>query len=171
MSETRILDPEFIDLEKTRVKFKIVNSDGFVTVAELTVPPNRQAGVNAYWDRIVAEFDIEEMRRKRNEQEVRVKRQQEFDKKRREGKEENDRLIALFNKKMKLFNLPVIANASNEIKAAIRRSPDENFLNFIYFESLRKIMVDNNFSYSDLLDYLEQLEEESQQSPNEQPAS
>lgn len=153
----KLLDPEFVDLEKTTIRFKIVR-DGITTVAELKVPANRERGVNPYWDRIMDEHDVDELRRRRNELENRRRKQAEFEQKKREGKMENDRLVDLFNKKMKLFNLPVIANADDDTKAAIRRSPNTEFLNFVYYESLRKHMQDNNWTIAQLLDYLEEQE-------------
>jgi len=152
--DTQIKDPEFVDLEKTTVRFKIIR-DGITTVAELKVPENRQRGINPYWDRIMDEFDVEAMRLQRNEKEVRARKLAEFDQKKREGREENERLVALFNKKMQMFNSSIFSDADDITKAAIRRSPSQDFLNFIYYDTLRKHMLDNNLTYIDLLELLE----------------
>lgn len=151
---TQIKDPEFVDLEKTTVRFKIIR-DGVTTVAELKVPETREKGINPYWDRIMDEFDVEAMRQQRNEKEVRARKLAEFDKKKREGREENEKLVALFNLKMQMFNLSIFSEADDATKAAIRRSPNKEFLNFIYYDTLRKYMNDNNLSYIDLLEKLE----------------
>ncbi len=50
-----IKNPEFIDLEKTRVRMILEDESGKQTVAEFKVPDGREAGVNEMWDRIVAE--------------------------------------------------------------------------------------------------------------------
>lgn len=155
-----IKDPEFIDIQKTRVKFKLVKENGLVTVAELTVPPDRARGVNAYWDRIMDEFDVELMRRKRNALESSRIQQQEFLKKKQAAGIENDKLRLLFDAKMKAFELPYVSGASDDIKSAIRRAPDIGFLALILNDLMKQYMLDNELSYLDFLDRMDELEEE-----------
>lgn len=159
MSNLNISDPEFIDLQKTKVRFKMLVGQNRV-VAELTVPPNQEKGVNPHWDYILENFDVEAMRQRRNAQEIKRRKFDEFQKKKIEAKKENDALVDLFNKKMSLFEMPFVSEASDDVKSAIRRSSDGFFLDFIYYNMLNKIMLDNNYNYLELLEYLEQLKEE-----------
>lgn len=156
---SKILEPEFIDLEKTRVRFKLVSDNGNVSVAEFIVPPNRARGVNEYWDRIMDEFDVEKMRKDRNDKELKARRQREADEKKKVAAQENARLRGLFEKKMKAFELPYIENAPNEVKSAIRRAPSEQFLDAVLTDQMLKFIKDNNMSYVDYLDYLEDIED------------
>lgn len=155
----KILEPEFIDVQKTRVRFKIQAESGSISVAELNVPPNMERGVNGYWDRIMDEFDIDRMRRIRNEKELRERKIKQAEEKRRLAGEENRRLKSLFEKKMKAFELPYIENAPAEIKAAIRRAPNEVILDAFMQDIMLSFMKENNMSYVDYLDYLEELED------------
>lgn len=155
----KILDPNFVDLEKTTIKFKLVNEAGAVSSAELFVPKNFERGVNKYWDYILDNFDINELRKKRNEQETRKRKERELSDKKRKAHEENVRLRNLFNKKMKAFELPFIEEASNEIKSAIRRAPDEDVLNFILNQITVDFIKNSNMTYIDYLDYLDDIED------------
>ena len=155
-----IKDPEFVDIQKTRVKFKLVKENGLVTVAELTVPPNRERGVNAYWDRIMDEFDVELMRRRRNAIESSRIQQQEFIKKKQLAALENEKLKTLFEAKMKAFELPYVSSASDDTKAAIRRAPNVGFLGLILTDLAKTYMADNQMSYIDFIDHMEELEDQ-----------
>jgi hypothetical protein len=164
---TIIQDPEFVDLQKTKVRFKLIKEDGLVSVAELTVPTNRERGVNAYWDRIMDEFDVELMRRKRNALETSRIQQQEFMKKKQAAAVENEKLKTLFDAKMKAFELPYVSVATDDIKSAIRRAPDVSFLNLILTDLMKQHMTDNAMSYLDFLDYLDELEEQKETAEQE----
>lgn len=155
----KILEPEFVDLAKTTVRFKIMSENGAISVAELKVPPNRERGVNEYWDRILDEHDVEKMRRDRNLKELRTQKEKEAQNKKRLAAEENQKLKQLFDKKMKAFELPYIKNNTDEIKAAIRRAPSEQFLDVVLADLMLKFMKDNNMSFVSYLDYLDDLEE------------
>ena len=155
----KIIDPEFVDLQKTHVRFKIV-ADGVIQAAELKVPPNQERGINAYWDRILDEFDIQKMREDRNNKEIRDRKAREVEDKRRKGGIENQRLKELFQVKIKAFELPYINNTDDEVKAAIRRAPSMELLNLILNELAIKFMKENSMSYLDYIDYLDDLEEQ-----------
>ncbi len=159
MSDFIIKDPEFIDLKKTSVRFTLIK--GYSTVvAELKVPANQEKGINPHWDYILENFDIEQMRKKRNDDEVRIRKIEEYKRQKREAQQENDALIRLFNKKMSLFEIPFISESNDDIRSAIRRSGDDLFLDFLYFDILKKIMIENNYTYVELLDYLEKVKDE-----------
>ena len=166
-----IKEPEYIDLEKTRVKFKLINENGVITNAELTVPPNRERGINTFWDRIMDEFDIEKMRKDRNDLESRKRRDQDFDRRKRQAAEENAKLKVLFDAKMKAFELPYIAEAPSEVKSAIRRAPTVTFVDAIVGKQMIDYMNEKNMSFLELLDHLDEFEEAKNNPPaTEQPA-
>ncbi len=157
---TKIQNPQYIDLEKTMVSFQIVKEDGTILNAQLKVPENKERGVNAYWDRIMDEFDIEVMRKQRNDLEVRRRREREVNGKKQKAAIENEKLRHLFSLKIKAFEYPFIASAPDDIKAAIRRASSVEFLNMVLNSQIERFMKENNMSYVDYLDYLEDLEEE-----------
>jgi hypothetical protein len=154
-----IKNPHFVDVEKTKVRFELINDSGVTSVAELTVPPKMARGVNAMWDRILDEFDVEKMRRERNELETRRRRQQEFDRKKRLAAEENNKLKILFDAKMKAFEMPFIANAEDKIKTAIRRAPDMLMLNIIIHHQMMNYMSEKNMSFIDVFDELDDIQD------------
>ena len=164
-----ISNPQYVDLEKTTVSFTITSADGIISNAQLKVPDGKARGVNPYWDAIMDNFDIEQMRQARNQLEVKRRKQAEFDAAKKKSSVDNEKLVALFNKKTKIFAMPFVADASDEVKSAIRRTSDETLLNFIYFDLLKKHLTDNSLSYSQLLDYLEDLEDQAS-SQNSTPA-
>lgn len=119
-----IRNPEFVDLQKNFVRMTLVAEDGKETLAEFKVPENRQAGVNEFWDRILAEHDVEAMRRKRNDIEtMRIQEEERLAKKKR-AQVENDLLRQLFDQKLYYFNLPFVNDLTDEEKASIRRAPN-----------------------------------------------
>ena len=85
---------------------------------------------------------------------------EEYERFKSEAQQENDALIRLFNKKMSLFEIPFISESNDDIRSAIRRSGDDLFLDFLYFDILKKIMIENNYTYVELLDYLEKVKDE-----------
>lgn len=159
MSDT-IKNPEYVDLKKTKVRFTLVSDTGVESVAELTVPQNKQRGVNKYWDRIMDEFDIEEMRNRRNILETERMRAEQHRKEKIKNEVEINRLRHLFDAKARIFELPFIKESDIETKAAIRRAPTIEVLNFIVSDITKKYIKENNMTYNDYLDYLEDLEDE-----------
>lgn len=155
-----IKNPEYVDLQKTRVKFTLVSESGIESVAELTVPPNKERGVNKYWDRIMDEFDIEEMRQRRNSLETERMRAEDHRREKIKNDVEVNRLRQLFDAKAKVFELPFVKDADVETKAAIRRAPTAEVLNFIVSDITKKYLDENNMTYTDYLDYLEDLEDD-----------
>ncbi len=144
-----IKNPEFIDLEKTFVRMILVDEDGKETVAEFKIPENREPGINEFWDRIVAEHDIEAMRKRRNDLEtMKIKESQRLEKKRR-AQIENELLRQLFDQKLYYFNLPFVNDLTDEEKASIRRAPNLNLLSIAvsnvfasYLQRTGKKMID-----------------------------
>lgn len=166
-----IKNPHFVDVEKTKVRFELINDNGVTSVAELTVPPKMARGVNAFWDRILDEFDVEKMRRDRNNLENQRKKQVEFDRKKRQAAEENNKLKILFDAKMKAFELPFISEAPDEIKTAIRRSPDLMMLNCVITFQMSRYMQDNNASFLDILDKLDEIQDAKEEAQRAQQQS
>lgn len=119
-----IRNPEFIDLQKNFVRMTLVAEDGKETVAEFKVPDNREAGVNEFWDRIVAEHDVEAMRRRRNDIETMKIQETERIEKKKRAQVENELLRQLFDQKLYYFNLPFVNDLTDEEKASIRRAPN-----------------------------------------------
>lgn len=156
MENYKIVNPEYIDLEKTRVRFTLVYDSGISSIAELQVPPNKERDVNPYWDKIMDEFDIEKMRRDRNDLEIERQRLMEFEDKKRKSAIENESLRQLFNAKMKIFDLPFIQSAPTEIKSAIRRAPDMTMLNVVLSHQINKHIEETGISFLDLFDLLEE---------------
>lgn len=155
-----IKNPHFLDLEKTRVRFTLVQENGTTSVAELTVPKDQARGVNTHWDYILDHFDIAEMKKKRNEEEIRRRKAVEVEDKKRKAHEENIRLKNLFIKKMKSFDLPYIKEAPEDIKSAIRRAPDIDILNLILSTYTLQFIKEKEMTFVDYLDYLDDVEDE-----------
>ena len=159
MIQGTLTNPQYIDLEKTKVSFTLTSPDGVISNAQLQVPANKARGVNPYWDYILDNFDIEQMRQARNQLELRRRRQVEFDRNKQKAAADNQRLVDLFNKKTKIFSMPFVASASDEVKSAIRRASDDFTLNFIYTDLLKKYVTDNNMTYSQMIDYFEDVQD------------
>ena len=134
-----------------------VRSNGSLVELELKVPENEEKGVNEYfdyiienhnWDAIVEDFKIRSDKRHLdlvNERE-RKKNQVEF-----------GRLQSLFDQKAALFKQPYIKNAAPDVKSAIRRCPDHVTLNAIAVSAFNTHLQENQLSYGDYLDILDDL--------------
>lgn len=164
----KVLEPEFIDIQKTKIKFKIEADDGRISTAELTVPKDGAKGVNKYWDMILENYDINVLRKRRNEKEVLIQRRKEMEDKQRKANAENQRLRILFDKKMAAFQLPFIKESDPEIRSAIRRAPTSDILDMFLIDYTLKFMKDNNMSYVDYLDYLDDIEDKKQEEKDTQ---
>lgn len=157
-----IKNPEFIDLQKTFVRFLMVDENGKETVAEFKVPENREPGVNEFWDRIVQEFDIEEMRRRRNELETRIINERERLEKKKLAQVQNEILKNLFDQKLYFFNLPFINELTDEEKSSIRRAPNISLLNIAVSTALLGYTERTGKTLIDVFDMIEDQEFESE---------
>lgn len=155
-------DPEFIDLQKTTVRVKLVNENGTESIAQLKVPADQARGVNQIWDRILDEFDVEVMRKARNDLEVRRRKEAEFQDKKRKASIQSDILRQLFDKKMSVFNFPFMTDAAKEDKAAIRRAPNDILLMAVATSIVQKYLQENNMTFVDLFDLIDDAEYEAQ---------
>ena len=155
-----IKNPQFVDLEKTKVRMTLVQENGTESVAELAVPKDKARGVNEFWDRIMDEFDIEQMRKDRNNLETRMRQDAEMQAKKRKASVENEKLKQLFDMKMTAFNLPFVANASDADKAAVRRAPSPMMLNLVVIQLATKYLEENEMSFLDLFDLLDDLQDQ-----------
>jgi hypothetical protein len=155
-----IKNPEYIDLEKTRVRFVMVLEDGKEQIAEFKVPDGQRRGKNKAWDRIMDEFDIEDMRQRRNNREIEERNRINHRREKEKADVERHRLRNLFNSKTKAFELPFIKDADIDTKAAIRRAGTHELLYFFINDITRKFIEDNKMTYSEYLDYLDDLEDE-----------
>ena len=126
------------------------------------MPKDFARGENAYFDKILDDFDIQLLRKSRNDMEVRRRREVEFNEKKRKSNAENEKLRRLFDLKMKAFDLVFVNEADDETKAALRRAPDEYFINAIVNAQMLKYMADNNLNFSGLIDKLEDMAEEAE---------
>lgn len=156
MENYKIVDPIFLDLEKTIVRFTLVDELGNSKIAEFKVPANREKGVNEYWDKIVEEFDIEQMRKRRNDLEIRRRQTQQFDHKKSKASLENRKLVDLFEHKAKAFEYFFIKEASSEVKSCVRKAQDKTILQGIISHQISKYMEENNISLSEFIDKLDE---------------
>lgn len=166
-----IKNPEFIDLQKTFVRMTLVSEDGKETVAEFKVPENREPGVNQFWDRIVAEHDVEAMRKRRNDREqLRIQELQRLEKKHK-ARIENDILRQLFDLKLYYFNLPFVNELTDEEKTSIRRAPNVSLLNIAVASVFNSYMNRTGKKITDIFDEIEDKEFEQlvTTNKNEQP--
>lgn len=155
----KISNPRYVDLQKTLVSFQLTTPEGVTTTAQLKVPANKERGVNPFWDAIMDNFDVEKMRRDRNNEEIKKQRLEAYEKNKKKANEDNKKLVDLFNRKTKLFALSFIKDAPDSTKAAIRRCSDDKMLDFIYFETIRNKMQAENLSFLDIMEMIENEEE------------
>lgn len=159
--------PEFIDLEKSRVRMILVAENGVETNAEIDVPKNRERGVSELWDRIMDEHDVEAMRKARNDLETRRRRDAEFQDKKRKAAIQNDILKQLFDAKTRAFELPFVQNATPQNKAAVRRAPSVHMLNMVLAVLCTEYMKDTGKSFIDIFDEIEDLQFAKEKKKNE----
>lgn len=157
-----IKNPEFIDIQKNFVRFTMQDESGKETVAEFKVPENREPGLNEFWDRIVQEFDIEEMRRKRNELETRIINERDRIEKKKRAQFQNEILKNLFDQKLYFFNLPFINELTDEEKSSIRRAPNVSLLNIAVATALIGYMQRTEKTLIDIFDAIEDQEFEAE---------
>lgn len=155
-------NPEYVDLQKTTVRVRLVYENGSESIAQFKVPTDKARGVNEYWDRILDEFDIEQMRKARNDAEIMRRRDIEFNDKKRKASIQSEALRQLFDRKMGIFNQPFMTNASKEDKAAVRRAPNDVLLNAVATTIVQKYIQDNGMSFVDLFDLIDDIEFETQ---------
>jgi hypothetical protein len=153
-----IKNPEFVDLQKTFVRMLLVDESGKETLAEFKVPENKEPGINEFWDRIVAEHDVEVMRKKRNDIEaMRIQELQRLEKKKK-SQVENEILRQLFDQKLYYFNLPFVSELTDDEKSSIRRAPNLTLLNVAVASVFNSYMSRTGKTIVDIFDEIEDRE-------------
>lgn len=151
----KIENPEFVDFKKTRVRFFLVREDGVKTVAELMVPENGELGKNEHWDQIVASFDVEEMRKKRDNIERKMRIEYDLNEKKKKSAVENRALQFLFDRKLQFFNQHFVKDLTQEEKSTVRRASNEVFLNLAIQNAIQNYLQRTGKSLLELLDEIE----------------
>jgi hypothetical protein len=171
MDNVTIKDPIFVDIEGTRVRFVLDYNNGLKTIAEFTVPQDRQKGVNEYWDHIVDNFDVDKMLINRKNVEKRRISEMRIRQKKEKAATEGEHLRKLFESKMKFFQLPFVNDLSDEDKASIRRAPNELMLSLAMFQIFNKYLQTTNMSMLDFFDMIEDQEINNENSSIQQNVS
>ena len=153
-------NPEFVDLQKSVARVTLVDESGVETVTEFKVPAKWAKGVNPLWDRILSEFNVDKMRRDRNNLETRKTQDKQLADKKRKAAAESEKLRQLFAAKMNLFNLPFVANAPDTDKAAVRRAPDMTMLNLVASHLVTKYLDEKQMSFLDLFDEIDDIQDQ-----------
>ena len=151
----RLIRPRYVN--PNTITCEGVRKDGSTQQLDFTVPEDEESGVNEYFDFIVENYSLKDIKAQYEValRKHRAMQQEESDRKKRD--EENERLKRLFNQKSNLFEMPFIKEGSTEVRSAIRRAPDEQILQVIAVDSFRRYLDDKNMKYSDYLNYVDEL--------------
>ena len=146
----RLLNPEVIECE-------LVNEDGSTEKLSFSIPHEDKVGVNEYFDYIVKNYHLEEIRAQ-YESELKIHRDnQRREKEHEQRKKEAVELKQLFDTKAQMFELPFIKEASQDIRSALRRAPNQITLNLIAYVAFEKYLEDKKMDCVGYLDYLDEL--------------
>jgi len=156
MTFSKLLKPRFLNPQT--MECDLVDEKGSVQKISFALPENEQKGVNQYFDYIVENYHLEEIKAQ-YESELKIhrdkQRQQQLASQRRKESEE---LKKLFDLKAQLFDMPFIKNCNQEMRSAIRRAPNTIVLNLIVSIAFETYIKENNMSCNDYLDYLDDLQ-------------
>ncbi len=135
----------------------VVKSDGSVSKISFSIPVNEEAGINEYFDYIVSNYHLDEIKATyESELKAHRDRQQQI-KLAEQRKKETEELSKLFDAKAQLFDMPFVNESSQEMRSAIRRSPDNITLNLIASMAFKQYLKEKDMTCSDYLDYLDDL--------------
>ncbi len=147
---------EFANNELTRVRFFIVNKDtGSRQLAELSVPANFEKGKNRYWDKILEQHTVSELKDKRRKLIQLSKAQAEANKKKQKTTKESIDLRELFRYKALYMKLPFVV--TDEQKSLIRKAPNRFCLDAMVFKFMHDYINSNNPDIEDLYDEIEDI--------------
>jgi len=146
----RLLNPSLLECD-------LVKLDGSVSKISFEIPQDEKAGINKYFDYIVSNYHLEEIKAT-YESELKAHRdRQRHEKLVKQRQKEAKELSQLFDTKAQLFDMPFVRDSAQEIRSAIRRAPDQVTLNLIVSHAFEKYLQSNNMSCNDYLDYLDEL--------------
>lgn len=144
------MNPEVLECE-------LVKEDGSTERLSFSIPHEDKVGVNEYFDYIVENYHLEEIRAQ-YESELKIHRDnQRREKEHEQRKKEAVELKQLFDTKAQMFELPFIKEASQDIRSALRRAPNQTTLNLIAYVAFEKYLEDKNMDCVGYLDYLDEL--------------
>ena len=136
---------------------ELVNEDGSTEKISFSIPDEDKVGVNEYFDYIVENYHLEEIRAQ-YESELKIHRDnQRREKEHEQRKKEAVELKQLFDTKAQMFELPFIKEASQDIRSALRRAPNQITLNLIAYVAFEKYLEDKKMDCVGYLDYLDEL--------------
>lgn len=150
-----IKNPHFINGSMTKIRLTLINENGSSSVAELTIPADRKPGANKMWDRIAAEFDVNQMEQDLKRRIAHIDKQRKFQAEKQQAAKENEKLRVLFAQKVEALKLPFIKNGKDEYKKLIRKSPDMFTLNFVIYKIAEDYMKENSMDMSDFIEMIE----------------
>jgi hypothetical protein len=150
-----ILEPFFIN-DKKAMRAKVVYETGRKQTIQFEIPKDQETGVNKYWDYVVDNFDVQLLEKKWDDALAHHRKRQEHQREKEKHRPEVERLKRLFGLKTQVFEMPFVKEADVETKSAIRRAPDENILNLIVQDLMKKYMAEQNLDYHSFMDYLDE---------------
>ena len=149
LARPRLVNPDTIECRGTF-------ADGTFERVQITIPENDQRSVNELFDYICHRYDIDDLRSQYETDLKRHRARQDIEKEKHSQKKENNRLRELFSEKAVIFSAQFIKDSGPEVRSALRRAPDKITLNALVAHSF-KYLVDNQMSYNDYLDYLDEV--------------
>lgn len=151
MKNEKIENVQFADNSFTRVRFNLVDeSSGSVRQCEMKVPENHEKGKNKYWDRILENHTIDELKEERKLRMERAIKHREQQKEIQKGAAESRELSALFEMKSRYIRMPFVE--TDEQKRIIRKAPNAMMLDFAAKEMMTAHMKKHNLSIEELFD-------------------
>lgn len=135
----------------------VVENDGSVSKISFAIPKDEEVGVNEYFDYIVSNYHLSELRAT-YEAELKQHRDRQRHKQLAEQREKEAKELAhLFDAKAHLFDLPFVKESTQQFRSAIRRAPDQVTLNLIVNQAFNKYLQSKDMSCNDYLDYVDEL--------------
>ena len=135
----------------------VVSNDGSVSKISFAIPENEEIGVNPYFDYILSNYHLSEIRAtyeaELKEHRNRQRHNQLAEQRQKEAKE----LAQLFDAKAHLFDMPFVKESSQQFRSAIRRAPDQVTLNLIVNQAFNEYLQSKDMSCNDYLDYIDEL--------------
>ena len=155
MKFAKLLRPRL--LNPSLMECSVVLKDGTTSKISFQIPADEKIGVNEYFDYIVNNYHLEEIKATYDSELKAHRDRQRQQKLAEQRKKEAKDLAELFDVKAHLFDMPFVKESSQDMRSAIRRAPDKTTLNVIVSHAFEKYLCDKNMNCNDYLDYLDEL--------------
>mgnify|MGYP000134799389 CR=1 FL=1 len=128
----------FLDAKCSLMELKLKNRKGKEKTVQLIAPANYEKGQNAYFDKVLEKYDIEEMVRKTKLAADQIRKRRAYNEEKGKSSSKQQMHNDLFKEKLEFLNKEIMQESTPEQRRAIRKANTPEKLTMVKYEIIRE---------------------------------